>query len=522
MSPEQAEYNNLDVDTRTDIYSLGVVLYELLVGTTPLERQQVQQAAFDEILRLIKEVEPPRPSIRLSASESMPNIAAQRSIDPKHLGTSLKGDLDWIVMKSLEKERSRRYDTANDLARDIERFLNEEAVEACPPSRAYRLKKYVRKHRTQVITVALVFAALLAGITGTTWQAVRATRAERDATKASETAIASEAKARQSEQQALRAKTDAEQAEQEVITALKAEEVALEDAERQFIDRLFRRIGYADELGHEERNSFVEWAAIADDELRLRVLERAFNESDTALRITRRAERVVHACVGMSARRRALAIEFLLKQQLDERTEPAMRVAACLLAMKLGSSSLPALPEAMARAKGPDKIVPWMTLEPLSKRIEETAVSFSAEQVTEVWDAFIKIVANNRDYSTASAAEEALAALVPHLTADQRLTQWRRLMQIPHETGSIRKLSKFSGTLKALAPYLSHQAITDGEVALAQLIGKADDYTELAAVTSTLADLAPHLSTEFLEDAEPMLHRLREQADTYGAIAWVH
>jgi len=95
-------------------------------------------------------------------------------------------------------------------------------------------------------------------------------------------------------------------------------------------------------------------------------------------------------------------------------------------------------------------------------------------------------------------------------------------MQIPHETGSIRKLSKFSGTLKALAPYLSHQAITDGEVALAQLIGKADDYTELAAVTSTLADLAPHLSTEFLEDAEPMLHRLREQADTYGAIAWVH
>ena len=144
MSPEQAEHNNLDVDTRTDIYSLGVILYELLTGSTPLEKLQLKEAAFNEILRLIKEVEPPKPSTRLSSSASLPSIAAQRSIEPNQLRKSLVGDLDWIVMKALDKERSRRYETANGLARDIDRFLNDEAVEACPPSSAYRLRKFIR------------------------------------------------------------------------------------------------------------------------------------------------------------------------------------------------------------------------------------------------------------------------------------------------------------------------------------------------------------------------------------------
>ena len=179
MSPEQAEHNNLDVDTRTDIYSLGVILYELLTGTTPLERQQLKQAAYNEILRLIKEVEPPKPSTRLSGSASLPSVAAQRSIEPRQLARALVGDLDWIVMKALDKERSRRYETANGLARDVERYLHDEAVEACPPSRTYRLKKFIHRNRALVTAGSAVAAALLVGVAAFAYQA-QVARDQRD------------------------------------------------------------------------------------------------------------------------------------------------------------------------------------------------------------------------------------------------------------------------------------------------------------------------------------------------------
>ena len=169
MSPEQAEHNNLDVDTRTDIYSLGVILYELLTGSTPLEKQQLKDAAFNEILRLIKEVEPQKPSTRLSGSGSLPSVAAQRSIEPNQLRKSLAGDLDWIVMKALDKERSRRYETANGLARDIDRFLNDEAVEACPPSTTYRLKKLLRRNKGAVAAVSAIAATLLLATCVSVW-----------------------------------------------------------------------------------------------------------------------------------------------------------------------------------------------------------------------------------------------------------------------------------------------------------------------------------------------------------------
>ena len=179
MSPEQAELNNLDIDTRTDVYSLGVILYELLTGTTPLEKQRFKDAAWQEMLRLIKEEEPPKPSTRLSGSGSLPSIAAQRSLEPAQLSRAVRGDLDWIVMKSLEKERSRRYETANGLARDIERYLHDEPVEACPPSAAYRFSKFAHRNRVALTTAVLVSAALVVGTVVSTWQAIRATRAER-------------------------------------------------------------------------------------------------------------------------------------------------------------------------------------------------------------------------------------------------------------------------------------------------------------------------------------------------------
>ncbi len=154
------------------------MLYELLTGSTPLEKAQFKNAAFGEILRMIKEVEPPKPSTRVSSSANLPTIAAQRNLDSKQLGRSIRGDLDWIVMKAIEKERGRRYDTANGLARDIERFLNLEAVEACPPSTSYRLRRLARKYRAALSTVAAFAMLLVLGAGLSVWQALRATNAE--------------------------------------------------------------------------------------------------------------------------------------------------------------------------------------------------------------------------------------------------------------------------------------------------------------------------------------------------------
>src|SRR5207244_11092323 len=138
MSPEQAEMSALGVDTRSDIYSLGVLLYELLTGSTPLSHKRLREAAYAEVLRMIKEEEPPKPSTRLSDSgEALVSISAQRHIEPAKLAKLMRGELDWIVMKCLEKDRNRRYETANDFAADVQRYLNDESVKACPATALY-------------------------------------------------------------------------------------------------------------------------------------------------------------------------------------------------------------------------------------------------------------------------------------------------------------------------------------------------------------------------------------------------
>ena len=170
------------MDIRSDIYSLGVLLYELLTGTTPFERQRFATAAYEEIRRIIKEEEPPKPSTRLSTlGEALSAVSARRKTEPAKLSALVRGDLDWIVMKALEKERSRRYETASAFAADVRRFLNQEPIEARPPSAWYRFGKLARRNKVALTTAALIAAALILGTGASTWQALRATAAEGDA-----------------------------------------------------------------------------------------------------------------------------------------------------------------------------------------------------------------------------------------------------------------------------------------------------------------------------------------------------
>jgi serine/threonine protein kinase/tetratricopeptide (TPR) repeat protein len=224
MAPEQAAANVVDVDTRADIYALGVILFELLTGSTPLARETLRKAPPDELLRLIREEEAPSPSSRLSSATD-PAVAANRRTESVRLGRLVRGELDWIVLKALAKDRDRRYETANGFARDIERCLNHEPVQAGPPSASYRFKKFVRRNRGPVLAVGLVLFALVVGVIGTTLGLIEAQRqtAARDQALAAATAERTRA-----EENETKAKAEAAAKEQ----ARAAEKVERENAQK--------------------------------------------------------------------------------------------------------------------------------------------------------------------------------------------------------------------------------------------------------------------------------------------------
>jgi tetratricopeptide (TPR) repeat protein len=254
MAPEQVGINALDVDTRSDVYALGVILYELLTGTTPLEKKRVMEAAWEEVRRMIREEEPPQPSLRLSTSAALASLAAQRQTEPAKLSRLVRGELDWIVLKALEKDRNRRYETANGLALDVLRHLADEPVVACPPSAGYRLRKFARKHRAGLTAGAAFAALLVVAALATTWLAVRAVEAREEALAARD---AEAAQRRQAEEQRDRATAAERQAQQNEA----AQRQRAEAAQRQAMsalrattdDVVERLIGSKPELGPAER-----------------------------------------------------------------------------------------------------------------------------------------------------------------------------------------------------------------------------------------------------------------------------
>jgi serine/threonine protein kinase/tetratricopeptide (TPR) repeat protein len=299
MAPEQAEFSAIDVDTRADIYALGVILYELLTGTTPLEKKRLAKAAWDEVRRVIKEEEPPKPSTRLSTSEAKASIAAQRQSEPHRLGKFLRGDLDWIVMKALAKERDRRYDTANAFAADVERFLRHEPVSAGPPTVAYKLRKFVRRNRAGVVVAVTMAGLLLLGGVGLVIGLV-AIRAEQQRTAEAlaqvtaeqartQQALAAETKARKQTREALNAMTD------DVIQKLFARQPTLGDNERAFLHKV---VGFYQAFAAEKGETEEARAVAADGQFRVAYMRAFLGERNEAIPGYREAIRLMEKLVA--------------------------------------------------------------------------------------------------------------------------------------------------------------------------------------------------------------------------------
>jgi len=327
MAPEQAGLSLADVDTRADVYSLGVILYELLTGLRPFDSSRLRSAALDEMIRIIREEDPPSLTSRLSTDESLPSVAAVRGVEPARLLSLVKGELDWIVQRCLEKDRDRRYETASNLARDVERYLADEPIEARPVHAGYRLKKFLRRHRGPVLAAGLLFLALLAGVVGTTWGFLEARRSATAEARAKDEAIKRLSQIEKGNEILLAVFRDLD---------VRAARTANEPTEALLARRLVKA---AEQLEGEAVGDPLAVARLQDQ---LGVSLISLGHADAALKFLHKAWETRRAAQGADHR---------------ETLESLNNLAACLLALGDFNKALPLLEEALERKKatlGPD------------------------------------------------------------------------------------------------------------------------------------------------------------------------